>query len=364
MATFFLVSQVRPEPGAAAEIGAEEWDKTFRGAEQEGKLTLYLWQSDDIEKVALAFQNKYPKIKLTVVAARGELASRIMAERRAGKYLADVAIAGPTAPYYLLYKNKALDPIAPALILPEVLDRAKWWSGKHHYMDPEGKHIFVFIGTVASGRIFYHTNFVAANEFQSYSDLLRPMLRGKILSIDPRISGAQRVGVRTLYHIPELGPKFIRRLYGEMETVLSRDSRQAVDWLATGKFPLCLFCTDARNAKRQGLPVDELKTTDWIERPALSSGSNGTLVLMNQAPHPNAAKVFINWLLSREGQIAYQEIMNAPDSSFESMRIDVPKDRVPLADRRKEGVKYVVMDTPERADQEPVDKLLNEILKR
>ena len=84
---------------------------------------------------------------------------------------------------------------------------------------------------------------------------------------------------------------------------------------------------------------------------------------MNQAPHPNAAKIFINWLLSREGQTTFQKIMNTPDVVMESLRIDISKEAIAPRNRRVPGVKYVVMDTPERSDQAPVSKLLNEIIK-
>lgn len=109
--------------------------------------------------------------------------------------------------------------------------------------------------------------------------------------------------------------------------------------------------------------MEEFNNYAWKETGAIYSGSNGTLALMNQAPHPNAAKVFINWLLSREGQTIFQKIMNAPDLVMESMRVDIPKDPIPPEKRRATGVNYIIMDTPERSDQEPVSKLLKEIIK-
>ena len=60
-----------------------------------------------------------------------------MAERRAEKYLADLYVNGMTTGYNVFYKAKALDPIPPQLVLPEVTDASKWWRGKLHYVDPE-----------------------------------------------------------------------------------------------------------------------------------------------------------------------------------------------------------------------------------
>ncbi len=96
------------------------------------------------------------------------------------------------------------------------------------------------------------------------------------------------------YYSPELGPKYIQQLFGEMGVTISRSRRQATDWLVVGKFPICLWCNDARIARGQGLPVDEFETVRWKETPYLSLGGTGSIIRINQTPHPNAAKVFIN----------------------------------------------------------------------
>ena len=109
------------------------------------------------------------------------------------------------------------------------------------------------------------------------------------------------------YHPPDVGPSFIRKLYGEMDVTLFRDYRQGTDWLAVGKFAICFSC-DVDVSKQQGLPVDTFGPGVFKEGGGLVQ-QFGTLTLVNRAPHPNAAKVFINWLLSRKGQIALQKIM-------------------------------------------------------
>ena len=173
--------------------------------------------------------------------------------------------------------------------------------------------------------------------------MIQTKWRGKIVALDPRQPGRQRVGGRLLFNIPELGEKFLTRLFTEMDVTLSRDERQAMDWLAMGKFALCLFCGNIEAARSQGLSVEEFDVFRWKETPAISSGSNGSIALMNQAPHANAAKLFINWLLSREGQISFQKIMNSDNLLVESLRIDIPKDAVPAPQRRVGRVKYIVM---------------------
>ena len=352
----------------AAEVtgdGGSDWVKLIAAARKEGKVNIFLYQRENIEASVKAFEKKYPEIQVvTASTPAAETGPRIMAERRAGKFLWDICICGPTTPFAVLYSAKALDPIKSALMLPEVLDQTKWWEGKHHYMDPDGSYIFVFLGSLDMPNVFYNKNLVEPKEFKSYWNLTQSKWRGKIVALDPRQPGRPRVGARVLYHIPDLGEKFLTRLFTEMDVALSREDRQALDWLAVGKYSLCLFCGNAEAARAQGLPVEEFEVYRWKETPAISSGSNGTLALMNQAPHPNAARVFINWLLSREGQASFQKIMNSSDLVVESMRVDIAKDPVPAAQRRVANMTYIIMDTTERSNQEPVNKLLKEIIKK
>jgi len=361
--SLFLVIALRAGAGAA-EPGNAEWDKRLAAAKKEGRIAIFLYQRDNIEAAVKAFEARYPDIQVVAASTpAAETGPWLMAERRAGKYLWDVCICGPTTPFSVLYAAKALDSIKGALVLPEVVDETKWWEGKHHYMDPEGKHIFVFLGSVEVPNVYYNKKLVATRDLSSFWDLLNSKWRGKILALDPRQPGRQRVQGRILYHMSELGPTFLRRFFTEMNVTLSRDDRQAMDWLAAGKFSLCLFCGNIETARAQGLPVGDADPSMWKETPVLYSGSNGTLTLMNQAPHPNAARIFVNWLLSKEGQTTFQKIMNTPDVVMESMRTDISKDVIAPQNRRLPGVKYVILDTPERSDQAPVSQLLKEVIK-
>jgi len=98
----------------------EEWERTIKAAEQEGQVVLYSLSEIGDAIANSGFQKKFPKIKISVASARGgDHISRIMTERRAGKFLADVGNLGNTTPY-TLYQSKTLDPITSAFILPEV----------------------------------------------------------------------------------------------------------------------------------------------------------------------------------------------------------------------------------------------------
>jgi ABC-type Fe3+ transport system substrate-binding protein len=342
-----------------------EWKKTVAAAEKEGQLTPYIFDAGPVTtETVQAFEKTYPKIKVNQLRARGsDLGPRIMAERRAGKYLVDVFTGGKGTAHATLYTGKMLDPIKPLLILPDVLDEAKWWQGKHKYVDPEGNYIFSFVGNGGGVNINYNKQLVNPKEFNSYWDLLNPKWRGKIVATDPRTRGMD-TPVLFFYYNSKLGPEFMRRLYGEMDVTIARDYRQPVDWLATGKFSLCIPCVsdEMDNAMRQGLPVAQISN---LKEGSTMTSSGGTLSIMNQAPHPNAAKVFINWLLSREGQIQVQKgRKDRPGTGSNSLRIDIPKNDVPEENVRRDGVEYFDGDDDRFSDRRPVDKLLNEILGR
>ena len=148
----------------AASAWEAEWERTVKAAEQEGELSYYTVGEF---KFLSEFEKKFPRVKVKVVQGRGnELLVRIMTERRAGKYLADVARIGNTSPYSL-DQAKTLQPIAAGFILPEVKDESKWWSGKHQYVDTEGKYIFVPVGSVSVNMVAHNSELVSPGELSS-----------------------------------------------------------------------------------------------------------------------------------------------------------------------------------------------------
>lgn len=360
--TIALLLAVVLRTGAfAAETWQIEWDKTIKAAEQEGQVVVYSLSEIGEAIANTGFQKKFPRIKVSVVTARGgEHVSRVMAERRAGKFLADIGNLGNTSPY-TLYQSKSLDPITSAFILPEVKDESKWWQGKQQFIDPEGRYILVYVGAPLF-LVGYNTKLVNPAGFKSYWDLLDPKWKEKIVAFDPKAGGFAATRDRFFYHNPELGPVFLRRLFSEMALTLYARFPQGEDWLAAGKYSLCLCRHQSiSEAKAQGLPVDLIEPTRFKEGVGVETRAK-TLVLMNQAPHPNAARVFLNWFLSREGQSDFQTTSGRfIDAGAEgSLRMDISKDEIPPRNRLNPGVKYVSQWNPEYFDMKPIAKLISE----
>jgi iron(III) transport system substrate-binding protein len=344
---------------AAGEISWEtEWQRAIKAAEQEGQVVVYKLAEDAEWE---AFQKRFPKIKVVLMQGSAtQHLQRIMAERRAGKFLADVVrLGGGTST--TLYHANALDPLPPALILPEVKDAAKWFEGKHHYNDNENQYTFIY-AAFPLRLLGYNTKLIDGNSITSFSELLDPKWQGKATIKDPKDPGGGSP-LLFLYHNPRLGPDYIRKLLTVGGLTLVRDERQQTDWLASGKFPIAITAKaeEVDEAKRRGLPVDVLDPHAMKEGAGLEAG--GTMIsLMNRAPHPNAARVLINWFLSREGQMVIQNRgPNLPRHN--SLREDIPKEDLPAGIQRHKGVKYVRLWGPEVWDRTPITKLVSEVVR-
>lgn len=337
-----------------------EWERVLEAAKQEAQVNVYIKIGYD--GVFPAFKKRFPAIRVVGVTGQVlDVGQRILAERRAGKYLADVVSLGIRPVFTDFYRLGILDPVRPLLLLPEVMDESKWRGG-HLYADPEKKYMFIYFSVVQEGGVHYNTRLVNPKEFKSFWDLVSPKWRGKIEARDVRTPGPGGGAMRFFYHSPKLGPKFIRQLFRDMDITLFRDPRQGPDWLATGKFTICFFCSNIDTAKEQGLPVGGFDSRGWGEGAAVVSHS-GQAGLMKNAPHPNAAKVFVNWILSREGQMELQRVL-ARVQAAESRRIDIPKDDVPEDVRWAEGIEYMELDSrPEWIEMGPVYKIIDEALK-
>jgi len=143
-----------------------------------------------------------------------------------------------------------------------------------------------------------------------------------------------------------------------MDIVIASDRRQLMDWLASGGYPLALFVgREVDTAKQQGLPVDEMYSVK-ADGAMLTSGA-GSITLINRAPHYHAAKIFINWFLSREGQTAWQK-----HTDRSSLRTDIPKETITNWKERvpREDGHYIFTNLPEYNDLRPGRKIVEDAL--
>lgn len=359
--------------GETKPVWEAEWEKILLAGKKEGRVEIVV--DDSYLPVITTMSKKYPEIKIVQVGS-GNPSQRLqtlMAERRAGQYLRDIYIAGASPEYALGSKafTEHFDPITPSFVLPEVTDQSRWWGGKHIFHDSKREYSLIFEGSLRSGNIIYNSKLVNAKDIRSYWDLLDPKWKGKVIVADPGTgevpTGTVSAGLRIFYYHPDIGPRYITRLFNEMDITLSRDSAQMINWVAAGKYALAFFVvgTEVANAiLKQKLPIGQFSGNHFKEG-AMVSPTIGTVSLINSAPHPNAAKVFLNWFLSREGQMEYQKyfIERTASEQGNSLREDIPKDYIAPDYRRLAGTKYLISSS-ENADPKPAMKIVQEFLKQ
>jgi ABC-type Fe3+ transport system substrate-binding protein len=334
------------------------WESVVAAAKKEGQVNIYGGEEGTHPEIIAEFNKEFSEIKVVTVTGHSQLVPRIVAERRAQKYITDLFIYGPDSAR-ATYLAGFLKPLAPELILPEVVETSKWYGGTHHYGDPEGKYIFIFEGTPGSPSLAYNTQAVEPKDIASLWDILNAKWKGKIGFFN-YYAGSVPTPMLIHYYNPDLGPKFLKRLFTEMKIMVSANRRQATDWLARGKFALCVMCRDVTRAQKQGLPVAAFGPNDIKEGGVLGGGNSSVMVLLNQSPNPNASVVFLNWYLSRRGQAVWQTVMNQRISEpSNSMRTDIPTDDVLPEAQRLESRQYRMVGY---LDPKPVQKFYKDLV--
>ena len=288
----------------ATTAGAQEkgwegkWKEIFAGAKKEGKVVV-MGSADPAVRTKLpgAFKKRFG-ISLEYLGGRGsENTARILTEARVGVQTVDAIFAGLSS-QASLYKGKVIEPIKPVLMLPEVVDPSKWKIGKIWFVDPEQKFVLRLYNYLTTGGLSINTQHAKSGDFPTIKNVLKPKWKGKIGIRDPRRSGSGAVEATRFYRV--YGEEFVKRLFVDQKPLISNNKRQLADWLGHGKVwvSFAVEVETARRMKEDGLPIDVIKVPDM---PSTLTAGNGLISLIKNAPHPNAARVFLNWIASKEG---------------------------------------------------------------
>lgn len=342
--------------------GQQRWEKALSGAKREGKVVVWGPPGDLIRQAMTeGFKKAFPEISIEYTGSRGdEKATKMRAERDAGIYSVDIVLDGTTTANLYLKPMGALDPIMPALILPEVLDLKYWRNQRWELSDNEKKHNLVFVSLILNP-VFYNLKQVRQEEVDEIYELLDPKWKGKIVINDPIPTGQGNIIFRWIWEVlgAEKAHDFYRQVRAQAAAV-DRDQRRQIEWIAQGKYPLLL---GGSNSVGQQLLQTGLKfgvVGEFKDHGAALSASFGSAMLINRAPHPNAAVVFLNWLLGREGQTAWSRAMN-----HVSLRTDVSTDQLPSYVVPRRGGKYWISHLEKDMKMPPEQvKILKELFGR
>ncbi|MBI4332600.1 MAG: ABC transporter substrate-binding protein [Chloroflexi bacterium] len=325
---------------AAVKGGDRTWDNMLQEARKEGSVVLYtIWVPEIRTSLVKAFKDKYGlDLEITSFMRGSDQVAKIEAEQRAGLFMADVFGSGATTFLNQMKPARVLGPLEPMLVIPEVTSAQNWLGGRFPFVDQDKLVIAMMFSKQSD--IIYNTDMVKQGEITTYTDLLKPQYKGKITLNDPTVTGVANFLVTYLaYGIWDVdrAKDFLKRLIVEQGVVIQRDDRVHVESVAKGKFSVGVA---ARNPileefLRAGAPVAVVDIKDGT---AASTGS-GAMAVPPRGPHPNAAAVFVNWLLTKEGQTVFSKGFGSP-----SLRTDVSTEGLHPAFVPRQGEKIFMQN--------------------
>jgi len=313
------ISKAQPAGPALTITAKQNWDSLVAAAKKEGVVSVYtIWRPQTRIAVTEAFKAKYGiDVEFSPFSRTSEFLVRVQTEQRAGLYLADVFGMGANAFFSMMKPAGVLGTIEPMLVLPEVTDGRNWSTGRVPFGDKDK----AFIGMISTPlrNIVYNTDMIKKGEITDYPDLLKPQYKGKIIMNDPTMTGS---GGDFMTHLTvniwdlARAKDYLTQLVGPQQAVIERNNRTQIEEVAKGKYPIGLApnADVMSNFLKLGAHLDVVYFKQGVR---VASGGGGFCVPIKQA-HPNAAKLFVNWLLTKEGQTVFSKGFGNP-----SFRADV-----------------------------------------
>jgi iron(III) transport system substrate-binding protein len=362
--TLLAAAALRDKAALQASANFEvEWSNLMAAAKQEGTVAIASGgaPSRQYRPVVDAFNKKFAVKAEVSTGSATDTVNRVLAERKSGRYSMDVALISSRESNQRLLPSESLIPLAPLLIYPDVVDASHWYQGKHAYADKASRYVFIYhVSKEDQYETWYNTEKLKEADIASIkkqTDFFDPRWKGKMLGQgmgDPS-------GIRQMidsYFEPDRGQEWVRTYLLNAGITFSDDRRILETWLVGGRFPLQAIVTgseDLTALAKKGLPIKQVFLPKQVG--VLRAGGSGCCIsAFANAPHPNAAKLFVNWFLSKEAQTLTHTLI--PNLDRSSLRNDIPIGEVAPDQRRKPGVDYSFPDADPKygARQEEAQK--------
>ena len=350
------VASAKAAAGGSAPAAATTWDDMVAGAKKEG--TVVLAGPPDAEtrsKLPEMMKQKYGFEVQYLSQNSSQIAARMQAERAAGQYTVDLMLAGADSVYNTLVKQNWLDPLKSSLVMPGVADGSKWKTGSPWFRDAKSDTVLQLFNTVTTS-VTVNSEMVK-DTITKTEDLLDPKWKGKIASFDPSVNGIGLQIGSSLY--VSKGQDFLKKLYVGQNVALTADYRQIADYVAHGSYPIAIGVapTYLDPYRKSGI---QFGTPRFTDAPSPVSGGFGLAVLINHAPHPNAARVVINWLANTEGMSFYSQTQVQVPVRTDIDPTWIPKELIPQS-----GVQYFDGYDPQflETKQEAIKQYFTKLLK-
>jgi len=300
----FLLAPALALAQATKNTAHAEWEKTLDLAKKEGKVVVSIPASAELRTaIEKQFEARFGIDVEPVVSRASNIVRKIVDEARAGIRYIDLHIGGSESIITGLLPENILEPIDGLMLLPEVKDPREWWGG-HIYVDSAKKFAYASLA-YQSESLWYSPQLMKPEEIRSFDDFLDEKWKGKIGILDPRTPGS---GASMWSYLREVkGEEYLKRLVAQ-KLFINRDQRLLAENLAKGKIAAVIGLTYYSYAPfiKAGLAVRPLPIP---KEGVYVSGGSGHVAVLKNFPHPNAAKIFVNWFLSREGQQTYSKAL-------------------------------------------------------
>lgn len=320
-----------PAPAGAA----EDHGRIVEAARKEVEVTLATsGPAEQYSQVLRAFERKYPGVKANLYRnPSAKIIEKFLTERRAGKAVIDV-MQMTEIPVYMRWKKEGL-----------LLE----------YRSPEGEAMpadfkdpgFWYASRFAVMAIALNTKYVPKGSIKSYADLAKPEFaekwKGKVTGSDPRYRGS---GLEQFFALREKHGLDWWKPFARLNIKWATGSGQEESWLASGEVvaSIGILTYRAAHAIDQGLPLEIV----WPAEGAIPAPT--AHVIVANAPHPNAARLLSDFLLSSEGQKLVVETFTGV-----SFRPDATMKHHPPFNQ----IKFIAVDYEKFAGTDR-EKLLNE----
>jgi len=295
-----------------------QWNQTLAAARQEGVVAVAGPPGERYRAAITAFEKAHPEIRLDLTGGLGrDLIPRILGERENGLFNWDVIVTGSSNAFDLIPAG-AIQPLKPALILPQIVDDSQWFDGfDAGFHDKAKQYAFGFMGTL-SYQVYVNRDVVSEAELAQFDQLLDPRWKGRITWVEPRLTGVGATVAGQLHLVK--GEDYLRQLLAQ-DVVAVNDPRQHAEFVVRGRYPIGVGVSSDRLAEfqEQGIGKNVVPLDPRGPAGARIASGFSALMFVDRAPHPNAAKVFINWLLDKDAQALWVDASNT-----NSRRIDVP----------------------------------------
>jgi ABC-type Fe3+ transport system substrate-binding protein len=291
----------------------DNWKEIVEAGKKDGKVVVSIPASSELRKqMETAFEQRFPGIDLELFpGTASKMLRRISDEFQAGVRYFDIHIGGAGSMITGFVGGQIVDPIEPNLVLPEVKELKNWWGG-HMAIDKDKRFTYTFSAFLVSN-FWHNTKAASAEELRSYDDLLNPKWKGKIGWLDPRQPGAGAQAWEFLWK--HKGEEYLKRLVTQ-DIQLSRNSRVLAESLARENLAVTIGINyyGYRSFIEAGMPI---KALPIFKEGTYGTAGSGTLAIIKNHPHPNATKVFVNWLLGKEGQEVWTKELSQPSRRWD-----------------------------------------------